>query len=269
MADQGFLSQAIANMQSLNDHLGTLAQLPPGADQAKASVQGSVAGAIPVIRSSSQTVLAFVDAGKPLADEAMAALAAGDASAVKARLGELQTASQPAKGAVASATRVIQATIGNVNAQLAVLGQIDGTLQSQINQAQNELNLAQSSADDLEKKKYYWLLAGPFGLIGLGICIGMIVDATQRVTGLQQRASELRGQMAQWSKMKADVDLAIAELPAVGAKLQTIQNGIDFIGGDIGEVLNDVAKAGGGSIIARAYIMTAQHELDALRHEAA
>jgi hypothetical protein len=262
------VSQALANLESVARELAGLSGLPQDADAARTTVEASITALVPVVTATSQTVVGFVATATPLADKAASALAAGDAQGVVDALGGIQAASPPAGTSVAQATQALQATMGSVNAQAGTLANAESALQGQITQATNELNQAQASADELDKKKYYWLALGPFGLIGLGICIGMIVDATNRVNGILQRVSALRAQVAQWTKMKADMDLVAGDLPQLATKLQSLQNGLDFVGSDITAVLDDVRSAGSGSAIAKAYILTTQAELATLRADA-
>jgi hypothetical protein len=210
MADgQGLISQALANMETVRAHLASLTCLPASAEAARTTVQQSVTSIIPAVQASSQSVGAYVDTATPLAAVAMAALDRGDPGQVEQSLAEMQTASAPAKAAVDAATAAIQTTMSDVNTQIVALDQAESALQQQISQASNELSEAQAEAADLDKKKYYWLLLGPLGLAGLAACIALIVTASQKVTGLQNRASQLRAQVAQWSKMKSDVDLVV------------------------------------------------------------
>lgn len=270
MADTpGMLSQALANLRYVGDELSSLGGLPEGADAARAQVVHGVGVAIPAVQATSKALLDFVAMARPLLASAMEALKAEDPDRFRSALAATQAGAALARSSIESSTAAVQTAIGDVNAQLAVLSGIDGTLARQIAEATAEARLAQEAADELEQKKYYWLLLGPFGLIGLGICIGMIVDASNKVSQMQGRSSALRGQAAQWARMKADVDLAISELPPVGSKLQSLQNGINFVYSDVSQVTADMEKGGAGSAIAKAFLMTAGTQLDILSQDAA
>ncbi len=52
-------------------------------------------------------------------------------------------------------------------------------------------------------------------------------------------------------------------------RVQAMQNGINFASGDISEVLEGVGRAGSGSAIVKAHVMTAETELTTLRADAA
>ena len=264
----GLVSQALANLQGVATELAGLAGLPPDADSARAAVEASITALVPVITTTSQSVVGFVNTATPLAAKAEAALTANDGQGVMDALGGIQTASSPASASVGTATQALQATAGAVNTQIIALQNAESALQTQITQAQNQLTQAQASADELDKKKYYWLALGPLGLIGLGICIGMIVDANNKVNAILSQVSGLRVQVAQWTKMKADMDLVVGDLPQLATRLQSLQNGIDFVGSDITAVLDDVRNAGSGSAIAKAFILTTQAELATLLGDA-
>jgi hypothetical protein len=60
--------------------------------------------------------------------------------------------------------------------------------------------------------------------------------------------------------MKVDVDLLRDDLPAVSSKLLSLQNGIDFLGGDLADVLTGVKRAGSSSAVARTVILAAESE---------
>ena len=162
----------------------------------------------------------------------------------------------------------VNTALARLNAGSQTLANVTVDLSAQIAKAGGEAEAAQGEADSLEKNKYYWLLLGPFGLVGLGICIGMLVDATNKVNGIRQHVSGLKAQSAQWTKMQADLDLLRHDIPNLSGTLSSLQNALGFLGGDITEVVADVGNATTHSAVARAFILAAGQQLATLRTDA-
>jgi hypothetical protein len=264
----GLISQAITNLKAVTDQVAGLTGLPGDAVPVQTAMVKTLNTVIPVVEASAKSVHAFAAAASPLLAKAKAGLDAGDAKTVADALTRVQTASREARTSVDGATSVVRSAVAAVTGQVQTLANLGNAINQQVTQGNAELNAARDEAAALDRKKYYWLLLGPFGLVGLGVCIGMIVSMTQKVTGLESRASALRAQVAQWTKMQADIDLLRDDLPAISSKLLSLQNGIEFVGGDLTGVLSDVGRAGADSSVARAFIMTAESEVATLQADA-
>jgi hypothetical protein len=267
MAD-GLMSQAIANVRLAQDHLVAITGLPSAAAAVQVNLEGALTTLIPATQTAASAVLEFAAAAAAPMEAANTAVMAGDAGGVKSALDAVQSAMRSAAAAVGTATTGVDAALARLNADSQTLANVDVSLSAQIAQADGEADAAQGEADSLEKNKYYWLLLGPFGLVGLGICIGMLVDATNKVNGIRQHVSELKAQAAQWTKMQADVDLLRHDIPNLSSTLSSLQNALDFLGGDITEVVADVGNVTTHSSVARAFILTAGQQLAALRTDA-
>jgi hypothetical protein len=267
MAD-GLMSQALANVRSAQQQTAAATGLPSAATPVQSNMVATLQTMIPTVQSAAAAILQAATGGSQPIAAAEAAIEAKDSGAMKAALDSLQASMASVTSLVTNAVTEVQAALTAILADNQTLATIGADLNTQIIKASAEADTATSEADDLDKKKYYWLLLGPFGLVGLATCIGMIVTASNKVNGVRQHVSELRGQAAQWTKIQSDLDLLRHEVPTISSTLLSLQSGLEFLGGDTTEVVADVAKAEGGSPIARAYVITAKHELAILASDA-
>jgi hypothetical protein len=267
MAD-GLTSQAIANVRLAQSQLAGISGLPDGAAAVQASIAGTLATMIPAVETASTAVLSFAaQAAQPL-DAADAAIEESDAAAVKVAISSFQSAIHPAMSAVTAATSGVQAALAALAADNQTLAGIGSNLHDQITNANAQADAASSQADSLDKSKLYWLALGPFGLVGLAICIAEITEANDNINGIRQHVSELRAQATQWTQMQANLSLLEHDVPNLADTLLSLRNALDFLSGDATEVVSDVATAGAGSPIARAFILTARQQLATLRTDA-
>lgn len=268
MAD-GLMSQAIANVRRTEREVAAVAGLPPAAVPIQSHMIATLESTVPKVQAAASAVLQYAaDAAQPLA-AAEAAIEAGDSGAMKNALESVRTSMGSSMSTVRAAISDVKGALDAITADNQALANVGTDLNGQITRAEAQAGAAQSAADELESKKYYWLLLGPFGLIGLGVCIGMMVTATEKVNGIRQHVSELRGQAAQWKKVQADLELLRHDVPTLTYTLLSLQSSLDFLAGDTTEVVADVGKAGAGSHIARAYMIAANHQLAMLRNDAA
>jgi DNA repair ATPase RecN len=264
----GLMSQAIANVRLAQGQLAAISGLPGGAPAVQASIASTLATLIPPVETAASAVLSFArQAAQPL-DAASAAIGAGDATALKTALDSFQSAITPVMSAVKAATNGVQASSAVLAADDQTLAAIGSSLQAQITDANTQADAASAQADSLDQSKYYWLALGPFGLVGLAICIAEITEASNNVNSLRQRVSELRAQSSQWSQMQANLSLLEHDIPNLANTLSSLRNALDFLSSDATEVVSDVGAAGAGSPIARAFILTAQQQLATLRTDA-
>jgi hypothetical protein len=264
----GLMSRAIANVRLAQSQLAAISGLPDGAPAVQTSIAGTLATMIPLVEGAASAVLSFAgQAGQPL-DAANAAIGAGDAAAVKAALDSFQSAIHPVMSSVAAATSGVQAGLAALAADNQTLADIGSNLQAQITSANVQADGASAQADSLDQSKLYWLALGPFGLIGLAICIAEITEANNNINSIRQRVSELRAQSAQWTQMQANLGLLEHDVPNLSDTLLSLRNALDFLSSDATEVVSDIQTAGAGSPIARAFILTAQQQLATLRTDA-
>lgn len=262
------MSQAIVNVRLAQSQLATISGLPDGAAAVQASVAGTLATMIPLVETASSAVLSFTgQASQPLG-AANAAIGAGDAAGVKVALDSFQSAIHPVMSSVTAATSGVQAGLTALAADNQTLADIGSNLQVQITNANAQADAASAQADSLDSSKLYWLALGPFGLIGLAICIAEITQANNNINSIRQQVSDLRTQSAQWTQMQANLGLLGHDVPDLSNTLLSLRNALDFLSGDATEVVSDVAAAGAGSPIARAFILTAQQQLATLRTDA-
>lgn len=264
----GLLSQVIANVRLAHEHVTSITGLPPAAAPAQARIGTALATMVPAVELAASTVLRFTGVTTPLMDAATAAIAAGDGSAMKKALDAIQASMRSAAQAVDAAVSGVKTGLADVTAASQSLAAVGSDLGTQITHAVAEATAADEAAESLERNKYWWILAGPFGVIGLSVCIGMIVTQTNEVNRIRRHINDLRAQSAQWTKMQADLGLLQHAIPNLSSTMLTLRNALGFIGGDITNVVTDVEDVTTRSTVARAYLLVVQQQLDTLRADA-
>ncbi len=262
------LSGVIANVRLARDHIVGVAGLAPAALPVQARMAETLAALVPPVETAASAVRDFAAAAPSQLDAADEAITVGDSDATRRVLESLQHSAQPTGLALASASERVTAGKASIFADNQTLADLATALSTQLTHDDAEADAAREAVDSLERNKYYWLLLGPLGLPGLAVCIGMIVDATNRANGIQRHISELRAQSTQLTKMCADLRLLQQEVPTLATLIQSLQNALGFLGGDIGEVVADVGRSTTPSTIARAYVVAARHQVSTLMADA-
>lgn len=263
----GLMSQSIENVRNARAQVAAVDGLPTEAVAVQSHMVSVLDTMVPAVQTAASGVLRVAsEATAPLA-AAEAAIGAGDGEAMRSALESLTTLMGSVTTSVKTAVVEVQSALGAITADNQTLANIGSELQATITRTSAEADTASAEADALDRDKWWYLLLGPFGLPGLAACIGMIVTATNKVNGIRQQVSDLRAQSAQWTKVKADVDLLSHDVPSVSKSLLSVQAGLEFLGGDTSEVVKDVAKAPGSSI-GRAWLIAANQELAVLTTDA-
>ncbi|MBV9505105.1 MAG: hypothetical protein JO323_08895 [Acidobacteriia bacterium] len=209
-------------------------QLAPAVADAQQKVQQFVQTAVPLLTN----VLNLIDSIPSVSGDAQR-----NAILVQARqqISQIQSAAGQLSPVIASTDSTAVDCRQKASNLAASIPQVENVLQGNIAAAKSTLQADQQEVNEINSKKYYWLLLGPFGLVGLGIAIGMLVTANNKVSQIEGQISALNLQISQFSKMQVDVEQLRQDVVALADKIQSVKNAVDIVGGDIQSILTDAA----------------------------
>jgi hypothetical protein len=267
-APTNIVTQALANVIATSQNLATVTGLPAQAASVQTQAVKIANEIVPVVQTLKQQVQLFVQLAGPLLGSALAALDASAPDQAKPIVVRLQEAATGLAGTALASSKQLGSARDSSNGCVGSMSAVQSTLDGDIAAANAERTSRQSEVDSLNKNKYYWLLLGPFGVIGLGIAIGELVTANNRVAEIETRISALGQQAAQAGKMKIDVQQLSTALSSLAGRLEDLKSSVDFVCADMKLVLKDLGDAQ-AKATAKAYLLTVQGELATLNAETA
>lgn len=259
----GIMSAAIANVRAAQRNAAAVTGLPPRATAIQSDIATATESMLGDVEKASAALVAAANSVNAPLDAAEQAVEAGNGDALKSALDDVQARLGAMGGQLAAAHDRVKGALDQVINSNVELASIGSDLAADITRAEAKAVEADKAAEELDKKKWYFLFLGPLGLAGLATCIGLIVDATNKANKLRQEVSQLRGQAAQQRKVQADLDLLRQEIPVVSGRLLSLQNGLTFIDSDTSAIIADVRKTP-GSPIAKAFLLTTRHQVETL-----
>jgi len=259
-------SQLIANLSNLNAQLGSLSNLPADASGIKNTSQSLIQSDISNLKSIQTLVLNYTTPTIPILNAVLADLKNNNPSTASEKINKANDDAKILAGSISEFTSGILDTktqIINLSTALAI---IDQNLKAQIINLKSQAQDAQNEADYYNKRKYYFLALGPFGLVGLGIAIGFLVSWTNKANDLSAQVSALNVQATSIQLLVTNVDALINNFTDAVNQISNIKNSIDFLSADIQNVINDLNNS---SIPNAVLFLTAViHELEMLQGDA-
>lgn len=269
IASNGLLSQTITNLVNLNQQLGTLGNLPASAQGIQQSAQALFNTDVANLKTIQSDVLAYTTPTITQLNTALADLNSGNTTSAAAIA---TTANQGAKnlsGTVGGLLNDIMATKTQVISFSNSLSAIETDLQNQITSLNVQIQGAQAKVDQYNKEKYYFLALGPFGLVGLATAIALLATWNGKVNSLNSQISGMNAQISAAQMLITNVNSLIGNFNTAVTQISNINNSINFLSGDIQEVIDDLNNSkGGGTAQAILYLTTALHEVQTLATDA-
>ncbi|MGD8215186.1 hypothetical protein [Aestuariimicrobium sp. Y1814] len=263
----GLMSAAIANVRSAQAAASAVTGLPGNAAAIQSAMATTMDAMVGHVEGACTAIVSAANASTAPLDAADAAVEAGNADNLATALGQIQANMAQVSQQVTAANDQVKASLNSIIDDCHTLAGIGNDLAADITRAQAKADEAARAADALDKKKWYYLILGPFGAVGLAACIALIVEAQKKVDSLRSQVSNLRGQATKQQKVQADLDLLRDEVPTVSNALMSLQNGLSFLQGDTSAVVEDVRRTPGSSI-AKAFLLAARHEVQTLASDA-
>lgn len=260
----------MANVTSLSAQLAALSGLPAAAAGIQQNAIGLLNTDIGILREIQAAVLDYTAPTIPALNTVLAALQQNQdpttVASAKATVGNASQAAATLAALISGKVSGVMNTktqIINLYNQLAVVAQ---GLDSQIVALRSQAQDAQNEADYYTKRKYYFLALGPFGLIGLGIAIGMIVSWSNKADDYNSQVNAANVQANALQLLVTNVKGIIAAFSNTVNQISNIKNGVDFLSSDISTIISDLDNASTQNAIL--FLTAAVHEVETLKSDA-
>lgn len=262
----GLLTQTLTNLLAAQQQIAALGGLPPAAQQIQAGCNALIQPMVTQTRALQQAVADFVQTATPQLAQVQSMLSAqAPLPDIKAAMSALQQQAQQLQGTA-------NGTAGTLTAQLMgyfnQLAGVEAGLQSQVTALQGQLGDAQSELDAAQKRYYYLLALGPFGLVGLAVALGLYLKWKSDVSDLQGQIGGLNGQIGAFNGMKAACQQLGTDCQGLAASISGVRNAVNFLVSDLLEVSGDL-DAGDAAVVIALMATAASTELATLGTDAA
>ncbi|WP_199737297.1 hypothetical protein [Erwinia psidii] len=241
--ENGMLSQAIINIEQLKNTLNGFSGLPAQAVEIQQNTSAMLNDLLPTLQGMQKQVLTTGQTLQTQLNQQLATLNTETPEQLRAAISQLQEevsqAAQPASQALTAAN----AANNKVTQNNLALQQIDVSLQNDIAGLQSNLSGATQELDALNKQKYYWLALGILGVPGL---IAMAVELNQaqnKVNDLQGQVNQIQQQIQSQQGFSTQIKSLSANFSTAVDKLSGLDNTINFLKGDMGNISQDIGTA--------------------------
>ncbi|WP_072453574.1 hypothetical protein OPV09_15910 [Janthinobacterium sp. TB1-E2] len=265
----GLLTQTLANLLAAQQQIAALGGLPPAAQQIQAGCNALIQPMVMQTRTLQQAVAAFVQAATPQLAQVQSMLSAqAPLPDIKAAMSALQQQARQLQGTANGTAGTLTAQTAQLMGYFNQLAGVEAGLQSQVTALQGQLGDAQSELDAAQKRYYYLLALGPFGLVGLAVALGLYLKWKSDVSDLQGQIGGLNGQIGAFNGMKAACQQLGADCQGLAASISDVRNAVNFLVSDLLEVSGDL-DAGDAAVVIALMATAASTELATLGTDAA
>lgn len=266
----GILSQAVANLVATENTLRSLGNLPPGAQSIQVSSSALIVGLVTQVQQLQSATAAFTRSALPVLQQIGSDIGAGRATVpgVESTLAPVSDSASQVQliaDSVASAFKSANGTVAGYFPQLAT---IEGVLNAQITALQGQLGDAQSNEDAAQKRYYYLLALGPFGLIGLAAALALYLHWKSQVDDIESQINGLNAGIAGFQQMKNSCQTLGANFQDLLSRTADVDNAVDFICGDLLTIGSDLRTSGNLAVI-NLMVTTASTQITTLAQDAA
>ena len=238
----GPLTQTLAALQSSLSQVGAIQNLPAQAGDVQHTVCAAFAPILNEAPEFQSSILAFLASAKPSLDNVIDQLAQGaDGQSVASTIADI--ASKMAAFQSTSSTLVTAATgaMSTLTTSFTTLSGIEGTLQTQIAGLQGQLGTASGEMTATQKRYYYLLALGPFGLVGLSVALALYLKWKGDVSNLQAQINSLNSQIASLQSIISSCKALATSESLVLQDLTNLKNSINSVSSDFTEIEQDLA----------------------------
>lgn len=237
----GPFSQALTALKGSVDEVKSINGLPAPAISIQNAVGESLSGILNDGPGFQSDVLAGIEPAIQSLERAIEALQRGVSleqvtSAIKGVAGTVAKF----QGRAAGLNDMAASAVKLISKAFTELSGVEGEIQSQIANLQGQAGAAQGEMEAAQKR-YYWLIAlGPFGVIGVAAALALYFTWKKKVSELQDRVNSLN---AQTRSLQALINCCKALAGANGQALQqltNLKNAVDTTVSDFTEVTRDL-----------------------------
>lgn len=237
----GLLSQAVANLIAAEQQITGLGGLPPGAQTIQTNSSVLIGSIVSQIRQIQGLVGGFVSNATSSLN-AIETMIANNAPPpqIKAAIMTVQIAAATLKSQVATVSGPIVSALAQVDAFAVQLNSVESGLAGQISGLQGQLGDAQGE-EEAAQKRYYWLIAlGPFGLVGLAVALGLYLHWKSQVNDLESQISSLNSQIGSLNAMVNACRQMGGDFQDVVTKISGVRNTVNFLFDDVLAIITDL-----------------------------
>ncbi len=238
----GLLTQAVANLVAVESQISSLNGLPPAAQQIQTNSSAVIAPLVVQVQGLQQAMARFTQTALPQLNAIHQSISSGTGTlptvtaAVATVLGEANTL----QSTVTAASTQINAASTQVLGYFDQLAAIEATLTTQMTALQGQLGDAQSEEDAAQKRYYYLLALGPFGLIGLAVALGLYLKWKSDVNGYESQISSLNASINSLNAMKGACQQLGGDFQVVMSKISGVDNAVDFLASELLSINSDL-----------------------------
>lgn len=271
----GVLSQALANLETAEQHVQGLTNLPADAQKIVSDSTAVITPVVATIRQAQVEIGALIEGTLPRLDEIEALLAQGrtfDEMKEKIHITALEASS--VKKSVEGVAFQLQASADQVYEFQKQLHGVEANLTAQMIALQTRVSTARSQEAAAKKKYDYLMMLGPLG--GL---FGMVASALtsylgrkQEVAQYESQISALNSQTMQFKVLQMACEQLLTDFQTVTEKISGVSNTLTLLAGDITKIVEDIDEDGDAqksSALMQIYLTAAETEIETLRVDAA
>jgi hypothetical protein len=253
----GLLTQAVANLVAVESQISSLNGLPPAAQQIQTSSSAVIAPLVVQVQRLQQAVAGFTQTALPQLNAIQHTITSGTGTppTVKAAVGTVLGEANTLQATMTTASTQINAASKQVLGYFDQLATVEADLTTQMTSLQGQLGNAQSEEDAAQKRYYYLIALGPFGLIGLAVALGLYLHWKSEVNGYQSQITSLNASINSLNAMKGACQQLGGDFQCVVSKISDVENAVDFLAGELLSINSDLQS--GSSLLVIGIMVTA------------
>jgi len=260
----GILSQALQNLMAATQQIASLSGLPPQAQQLQTNIDAAVKPLAGLIQNLQQTGSAYVAQAVPQLNDILSILVNNQPILdIKAGMAAVLAETASLNDVVSAATEQSEAVSNLVFGEFNQLAAIDAGLASQATSLQGQLGAAQGEEAAAQKRYYYLIALGPFGLVGLAVALGLYLKWKSDVNDIESSISNLNAQINVLTSMQSACNALGADFQSVVARTSDVRNTTDLLGSSIRQINSDL-NLGSDRITLEIVVRAAIAEITAL-----
>jgi hypothetical protein len=159
---------------------------------------------------------------------------------IKAAMANVQNEATALRSSVDGTSGQINTASSQVLGYFGQLATTESGLTAQMRTLQGHLGDAQGEEDAAQKRYYYLLALGPFGLPGLAVALGLYFKWKSDVNGYESQISSLNAQINLFNAMKEACRLMGLDFQGVVTKLAGVRISVDILASDILTIESDL-----------------------------
>jgi hypothetical protein len=259
----GLLSQALQNLDICSNQISCISNLPLEA----AAVQSAIAQLLtkvkaPILAYQQRTLSVVSDIAAKLAHILGGAIDSSKAMEIAAIINSLEK--------VQDDTRILRSSVDDFKSQMQTqasqLSTIEIGLNAQIAGLQGQLSSQRQELASAQKR-YYWLIAlGPFGLAGLSVALALVTKWKNEASKTQNSISNMTGQIVAHKNMASACNTLLLSGTGIWNVVSDVENALDIIISNFQSIKTDV-EAGNKFDELKLFFTVAAHELQELQND--